>query len=180
MNGKAWMGIVAVAGTLCLAAPAGAQTTWHDVQIADIEGMRDKFVGLAQAFEQAQYDWQPMEGVRSVREVLGLAVAEANLFPTAWGSPAGPGADSDFEAELARASALPKDRMVEELRGSFAYLIRTVSEMDEAKRASQGSYFGTPMPVHASVATAMNDMHEHLGQLIAYARTNRVVPPWSR
>jgi len=23
-------------------------------------------------------------------------------------------------------------------------------------------------------------MHEHLGQLIAYARTNHVVPPWSR
>jgi hypothetical protein len=33
--------------------------------------------------------------------------------------------------------------------------------------------------VHASVAVAMNDMHEHLGQLIAYARTNHVVPPWS-
>ena len=24
------------------------------------------------------------------------------------------------------------------------------------------------------------DMHEHLGQLIAYARTNQIVPPWSR
>jgi hypothetical protein len=23
------------------------------------------------------------------------------------------------------------------------------------------------------------DMHEHLGQLIAYARMNNVVPPWS-
>ena len=45
---------------------------------------------------------------------------------------------------------------------------------------ADGEYFGTPMPVHASVATAMADMHEHLGQLIAYARTNHVVPPWSR
>jgi hypothetical protein len=40
--------------------------------------------------------------------------------------------------------------------------------------------FGQQMPVHAAVATAMADMHEHLGQLIAYARANRVVPPWSR
>jgi hypothetical protein len=24
------------------------------------------------------------------------------------------------------------------------------------------------------------DMHEHLGQLIAYARMNRIVPPWSK
>jgi hypothetical protein len=26
----------------------------------------------------------------------------------------------------------------------------------------------------------LGDMHEHLGQLIAYARTNRIVPPWSK
>jgi len=24
------------------------------------------------------------------------------------------------------------------------------------------------------------DLHEHLGQLIAYARTNHIVPPWSK
>lgn len=180
MSGKAWMGAVAMAGMLLAPSAAAAQTTWQGVQVADIETMRDKFVGLAEAFDESQYDWQPMEGVRSVREVLGLAVAEANLFPTAWGSPPGPGADPSFEAELARASALSKPDMVEELTGSFAYLVEIVAGMDEAQRNAQGSYFGNPMPVHASVATAMNDMHEHLGQLIAYARTNRVVPPWSR
>jgi hypothetical protein len=26
---------------------------------------------------------------------------------------------------------------------------------------------------------AIVDMHEHLGQSIAYARTNQIVPPWS-
>jgi hypothetical protein len=24
------------------------------------------------------------------------------------------------------------------------------------------------------------DLHEHLGQLIAYARMNKIVPPWSK
>jgi hypothetical protein len=24
------------------------------------------------------------------------------------------------------------------------------------------------------------DLHEHLGQLIAYARVNHIVPPWSK
>ena len=24
------------------------------------------------------------------------------------------------------------------------------------------------------------DLHEHLGQLIAYARMNQIVPPWSK
>ena len=35
------------------------------------------------------------------------------------------------------------------------------------------------MTIDANIMTAMADMHEHLGQLIAYARTNHVVPPWS-
>ena len=38
--------------------------------LADIETMRGKFVGLAEAFPQDKYAWRPMEGVRSVSEVL--------------------------------------------------------------------------------------------------------------
>ena len=30
------------------------------------------------------------------------------------------------------------------------------------------------------VGHSVVDMHEHLGQLIAYARMNQIVPPWSR
>jgi hypothetical protein len=171
-----WGAVIALA----VAAPGGLTAqTWQDVQVADIETMRDKFVGLAGAFEESQYDWQPMDGVRSVREVLGLTIAEANLFPTGWGHPAGPGSARGFEAEMSRASALSKEETIRELRASFEHLIAIVRGMDEAERTAQGSYFGRPMPVHASIATAMADMHEHLGQLIAYARTNHVVPPWS-
>ena len=32
----------------------------------------------------------------------------------------------------------------------------------------------------ANLLFVAGDMHEHLGQLIAYARMNRIVPPWSR
>ena len=83
-------------------------------------------------------------------------------------------------AELERAGNLSKEDMIRELDVSFAFLIEVVRDMPESKRREAGSYFGDPMPVHASIATAMADMHEHLGQLIAYARTNHVVPPWSQ
>lgn len=159
----------------------GAQTpTWQDVQVSDIQAMHEKFRALAGAFEESQYDWRPMEGVRSVREVLGLAVAEAHLFPTGWGYDAPSTSEPGFMAELDRAAALSKAEMIRELDTSFAFLIGVVEGMSEAERMADGEYFGQPMPVHASVAVAMNDMHEHLGQLIAYARTNQVVPPWSR
>jgi len=180
MNAKALFVVVAVCA-LVLGVPAVAfGQTWKDVQVSDIETMRDKFAALAGAFDESQYDWRPMDGVRSVREVLGLAIAEAHLFPTAWGYDPAPAAAGGFQAEMDRAAANSKADMVEELGTSFAYLLQVVRGMDEAKRTEAGSYFGTPMPVHASVAMAMNDMHEHLGQLIAYARTNHVVPPWSR
>ena len=181
MSGKArtiWVLLALLVGS---ALPVHGQTqSWKDVQVEDIRTMHSKFRGLAEAFDESQYDWRPMEGVRSVREVLGLAVAEAHLFPTGWGYDAPPSSAPGFGAELERAAGLSKAEMIAELDVSFDFLIEIVEGMSEEKRMSAGEYFGTPMPVHASVATAMNDMHEHLGQLIAYARTNQVVPPWSR
>ena len=53
--------------------------------------MHDKFTALAEAFPEDTYDWRPMEGVRSVKEVFALMAAEANLFPTMWGFEAAEG-----------------------------------------------------------------------------------------
>lgn len=169
--------------SVLLAVPVSARAqaaSWHDVQVADIELMRDKFIQLAEAFDDSHYAWRPMTGVRSVQEVLGLAVAEAHMFPTGWGYEPPAAAADGFGPEMARASSLDKSAILEELETSFDFLVAVVRDMPESKRLSDGSYFGRAMPVHASIATAMADMHEHLGQLIAYARANGVVPPWSQ
>lgn len=181
MKRKVAMGALLVATMAGGVGELDAQVqSWQDVQVEDIRQMHEKFRGLAEAFDESQYDWRPMDGVRSVREVLGLAIAEAHLFPTGWGYDAPPSSEAGFGAELERAGALSKAEMIAEMDVSFDFLIGVVEGMSDEKRMSDGEYFGTPMPVHASVATAMADMHEHLGQLIAYARTNHVVPPWSR
>ena len=36
------------------------------------------------------------------------------------------------------------------------------------------------MTKQGAAFTLLFDQHEHLGQSIAYARTNNVVPPWSK
>ncbi|MSR20583.1 MAG: hypothetical protein EXR95_00235 [Gemmatimonadetes bacterium] len=154
--------------------------SWKDVQVADIETMKDKFIGLAEAFTESQYDYRSMEGVRSVRDVLALAVVEAHIFPTAWGSAPPAGAATGFGPENQRVGSFAKTAMIRELNTAFDHLIGVVRGMDEAKRNESSSYFGRQMPVHANIATAMADLHEHLGQLISYARANSVVPPWSR
>ena len=174
------MGAVVLMMILARPTLGEAQTpSWQDVQVADIQDMHSKFKQLAEAFDASHYAWRPMEGVRSVGEVLGLAVAEAHLFPTGWGYDAPASSAPGFGAELERAGSLSKGGMIAELDVSFDFLVEVVEGMTEEERMSEGSYFGRAMPVHASVATAMADMHEHLGQLIAYARTNEVVPPWS-
>ena len=63
--------------------------------LADIETLRGKFLGLAEAFPQEKYTWRPMEGVRSVSEVLMLAAMEGYSFiPTSLVSALRSGASS--------------------------------------------------------------------------------------
>lgn len=172
---------IAMAAALCLPTLASAQAgSLKDVQVSDIETMKGKFVGLAEAFTAAQYDWRPMEGVRSVKDVLALIITECHQMPVAWGVPAPAGAGAGFGPEMQRAGALTRAQMIQELGSAFDHMIGAARGMTEAQRSADSQYFGRSMSVSANIMTATSDMHEHLGQLIAYARSNQVVPPWSR
>ena len=48
--------------------------------VADLDTLHQKFLGLAQAFPQDKYSWRPMDGVRSVSDVLMLAAFEGYSF----------------------------------------------------------------------------------------------------
>jgi hypothetical protein len=183
MRRNALSGIAAVAVAIMLPSPLLAQSqTLKDFHVADVENLRSKFVALAGALPEDLYDWKPMEGTRSVRDVLVLMVAEANTFPANWGLPVAEGASPGYEAESARVGAMATTRaqLIVELGRSFDHLGRSLAGMSEADRAADGSTFGRDIRVDAGITLALTDMHEHLGQLIAYARMNRIVPPWSR
>ena len=168
-------GAAAVAAALMLPTALRAQIqTLKDYHVADVADLRSKFVGLATAFPEDRYDWKPMEGTRSVRDVL--------VFPVNWGLPAGEGAAQGYQAESARMAGLATTRakLIAELERSFDHLSRSLAGMSDSARAADGRTFGRDMKVDAGITLALSDMHEHLGQLIAYARMNRIVPPWSR
>jgi len=180
MGRKAGWSAVAAVVMLSLPVAVSAQVqSMKDFQVADVEGMGEKFVGLAEAFSESQLDWRPMEGVRSVKDVLALAVAEANLFPAMWGATPPEGIGEGFGGEMGRVTAMSQSEIVAELNSAFEYLAGALSEMSDETRMADGTTFGRSMKNSAGIALAMSDMHEHLGQLIAYARTNEVVPPWS-
>ncbi len=156
--------------------------TMKDYQLADVEALRSKFIALAEAIPADRYDWQPMEGTRTVRDVLVLIAAEANIFPGYWGLAVAEGAETEYRAESARVAkvAVTKAQLIAQLDRSVAHLSRSLAGMSTAERAADGRTFGRDIKVDAGIALALSDMHEHLGQLIAYARMNHVVPPWSK
>jgi hypothetical protein len=152
-----------------------------ETQIADLEAMRDKFLALAEAFPEDTYDWSPMEGVRSVRDVMALIAAEGVLFPTMWGFDKPDWvADGGFGGELGRLGALSKDELEREIERSFDHVIGLVRGLSKEDRAREVEFFGLTTDLGTAVSLMANDMHEHLGQSIAYARMNEIVPPWSR
>ena len=143
--------------------------------------MRDKFLALADAFPEDLYDWSPMEGVRSVRDVMALIIAECTQFPSMWGFDKPEWvADGGFGGELGRRGELSRDELIAEIERSFNHVIALVRGLSEEDRAREVEFFGLTTDLGTAVSLMANDMHEHLGQSIAYARMNQIVPPWSR
>ena len=174
------VGLVLVALALC-AGTASAQTrSVREVQLNDIRTMKEKFVGLANEFPEFLYDWRPMEAVRSVKDVLVLLTNEGNSFPTQWGAPRPAGVNADRAAETARLEAMSKAQLTAALGSAFDNIIGFVERADDAGRAREVRFFGQQVTVDGAILMATADMHEHLGQLIAYARHSRIVPPWTR
>ena len=176
--------IVAGLGLALSSAPAQAQDLNEDSAaamkaafMADIEVMRGKFLGLAEAFPAETYTWRPMEGVRSVSEVLMLIASEGYGFvPMSVGAPT---ALSREESQGLNAIT-DKAEVIDHLTRGFDYAREQLEALDPATLTSARNLFGQERTTPAIMFFVGGDMHEHLGQLIAYARTNRIVPPWSR
>lgn len=181
MGRKSIWSIMAAAMVLTAPASLAAQAmSVHQAQVADIDGMKAKFTSLGEAFPDGTMDWRPMEGVRSVKDVLMLITAECNLFPAMMGMEPATGAGATFQAEMGRLSSMSKGALLVEMGKAFDYMAAAVGGMNEAAQMKETSFFGQTVSTSAGIAMATADMHEHLGQLIAYARSNEIVPPWSR
>jgi hypothetical protein len=138
----------------------------------DVGTMSEKFVGLARVMA-GKYDWRPGQGVRSVGEVLNLIVNENRMLAGLLGAPAG--GEGGKPAPIADPAL-----MQETLKSTYATLQKAVGSMSDADLNAGVRMFGRDMTKEGAVLMLLFDQHEHLGQSIAYARMNSVVPPWSK
>ena len=131
---------------------------------------------LADAIPAEKYSWRPGPGVRSVSEVF-MHVAVGNYFL------------------LGQAHArLPQDKIpkitadTEKTVKDKADVIKWLHDSQSAvrlaylkvDRQAQVKFLGQDATADGVMLRLLVHNHEHMGQMIAYARVNGVVPPWSQ
>lgn len=159
--------------------PLGAQAPtsgWRAEFLTVLDATADKYVRLAEAVPQDKYTWRPAQGVRSFAEVF-LHVAAANYGLTGFIGTAPP---AEVSPQGLEASTTDKAAIVRHLRDSFAHFRRTIEAFPEADAERMVRWFAPPQVTARNFLYFISDHNgEHLGQAIAYARMNGVVPPWS-
>jgi uncharacterized damage-inducible protein DinB len=177
--------VAAAVGLFSAAGPIRAAAQQADTATAGVgyraeflkalEGMEKRYVGLAEAMPADKYTWRPAAGVRSVGEVF-LHVAVANF--------AGPGMigaapPAGFKPQGYETSTTDKAKIVSALKQSFAHLRRAVLDASDADADKPTQGFTGPTTYRGALLVIHGHLGEHLGQSIAYARVNGVVPPWT-
>lgn len=147
------------------------QTTIQTV----LTGTQSQVIQLAEAFSEEQYDWRPMEGVNSVGEAL-LHVAGGNYFLASKMGFAPP-EDVDM-MNLSKITG--KENIIAAVKKSNAFVLEKIMMVDTASFNDEVDFGFAKMNKLGGLLAMMEHNGEHKGQLIAYARSNDVVPPWSK
>ena len=154
-------------------APTGFMTEFE----GQFDGSARKLVSLAEAMPASAYDWSPGEGVASVARVF-MHIARYNyMYPhenMGRETPVPPAEYRRWEDEVS-----DKDRVVEILAASMEYVWTVAEAMDTSSLDRQTELYGRDVGEWAVMLQLVTHMNEHLGQSIAYARMNGIVPPWS-
>ena len=132
--------------------------------------LSDKFAGLARVMA-GKYDWKPGEGVRSVGDVFNLIVAENGLLARTLASATGGGRPAPIT---------DPEKLQEALKTSYANQQQAIAGLSDADLKAPVKVFGRDFTKEEAIRYIFGDQHEHLGQSISYARTNSIVPPWSK
>jgi len=134
-----------------------------------------QLIALAEAIPEDKYSWRPAPGVRSVSEVF-MHIADANFELLNVTGPKMPPevASADFEKTVTA-----KKDVIEWLKRSCE-AVKTahaaITPQDLQRRVKVNRRDATVDGMYLRIIVHAN---EHMGQLVAYARMNGIVPPWS-
>ena len=157
------------------AAPAAPASGFRADFLTQFDDVSKKIVDLAEAVPADKYGWRPAPGVRSISEVYMHIVGGNSYIPSFIGVKPMEGIERGMEK-----SVTEKARVVDLLKKSMAHARAAVLATPDADLDKKVKIFGGESSERGVIMIIGNHLHEHLGQSIAYARSNGIAPPWSK
>lgn len=135
-----------------------------------------QLIVLAEATPAEKFTWRPAEGARSMSEVyMHIALTNFDLL-----SVTGPKMPTDITSDDMEKTVTTKADVIAWLKRSIE-AVKTaraaVKPADLRRKVKVDNHDATVDSVYLRIIIHAN---EHMGQLVAYARMNGIVPPWSK
>jgi uncharacterized damage-inducible protein DinB len=143
--------------------------------LVDLEQVQKKVLSLAEAVPADKLTWRPTSDSRSFAEVFLHVAGERYGILSLMGAekPAG------FDGKTFEKSTTDRAQIVAELNKSWEFAQKTIQGMSNADFAKLLPKLGPQANAGDVVYILVGDAHEHLGQMVAYARENGIVPLWT-
>jgi hypothetical protein len=172
-----------VAAVAMTGAPLGAQAAgtapksgWRAEFLKVFGDDEQKFVQLANATPWEKFSWRPGKDVRSTCEVF-LHIAGDNYLLA---EPLGAKKPAAVDYKSIENCPVTKEAVLATMKASFAHFRGAVLATGEGDGDAMIEFFGSRISKRGLLFAVAGHTGEHLGQSIAYARTNGIVPPWSQ
>jgi len=136
--------------------------------------IEQRLISLADAVPEEKYIWRPADGVRSIGEVYRHAVT-ANYYLLSF---AGAALPEGFNPDYEKADTGKQD-ILKSLKESYEHVRNFISTMKPEDLDKEVELPFGRFSQRGLLFIVLNHGHEHLGQSIAYARSNGIKPPWS-
>lgn len=151
--------------------PEGVGQGWD----GEWKHVSSQLIALAEATPADKFRWRPAPGVRSTSEVY-MHIAVANFyFLSVLGQ--------KMPAEIKQGT----EKEITAKADVMAWLKRSLDAVQSAHAAEKPkemerkvTFLKRETTADALYLRAIVHSNEHMGQLVAYARTSGVVPPWSK
>lgn len=135
-----------------------------------------RVIALAEKIPAEKYEWSPSEGVRNIGQAV-MHIASANYF---FSMMLGAELPEGIDPRSMEKTVTGKDNIIASLKASYEFIMKTGKEMPDANFADEVSFpTGDKFNKRTTMLIALGHCSEHMGQLVAYARSNEITPPWS-
>ncbi len=135
-----------------------------------------QLIDLAEAMPPATFEWRPAPGVRSTSEIF-MHIALANFYLL---SVTGPKMPAGIKSPDMEKTVTSKPEVIAWLKRSLEAVKSARASLKPGDLERKVKIEGRDANVDGMYLRIIIHDNEHMGQLVAYARMNGIVPPWSR